>query len=160
MADSDGRDRNPRIGQVGIKQNTEDNGLYVQGCILLDSGATASLISKETYEKCSDIFNLSLEPHDVNIKGVDGTKINVHGYIFADIALGNFSTRVKLIVCDMSLPGILMQNIKSWNLETLQLLQKMEKPYTVTQVNQQEAFVDSAFNKMWIFLLGAACWFR
>lgn len=62
--DSDGHDNNPRIGQVGIKQNYKDNGLYVQGCIherdisfLLDSGATASLISKATYERCAEGFN-------------------------------------------------------------------------------------------------------
>lgn len=88
----------------------------------------------------------------------------MHGYIFADIALGNFSTRVKLIVCDMSLPGILgqdfmMVNIKSWDLEALTLCTKDGKTYTVIQVNQQKAFVESALNKTWISLLGAACWF-
>ncbi len=110
--------------------------MYVQVCIhnteisfLLDSGATASLISKATYERCAVSFNLALKPHDVHIKGVDGTKINVHGYIFADIALGHFSTRVKLIVCDMSLPVILgqdfmMVNIKSWDLDALTLCTK------------------------------------
>ena len=49
----------PRVGQVGMKMNQWDNGLYTRARIgnadihlLLDSGATSTLLSKETYERC------------------------------------------------------------------------------------------------------------
>jgi hypothetical protein len=54
---------NSRIGQVGGKGSHFDNGLYVKGEIdgkdvdfLLDSGSTATLISKETFNRINRNF--------------------------------------------------------------------------------------------------------
>ena len=125
-----------RIGQVGRKPFKWDNGLYIQGNInnneipfLLDSGATATLISEETYDQIGGEKSLPLSHRDLRIQGVDGANIKVRGYVNTNITFGNYTAKVTVIVCDMSLPGILgqdfiMENVKQWNIETLELYTK------------------------------------
>lgn len=76
----------PSTGQIGRATSSSDNGLYIIGKIdsldvhfLVDSGATATLISKETYEKCGYGSDSQLYSKDEIIKGVDGNNINVYG---------------------------------------------------------------------------------
>ena len=60
---------------------------------------------------------------------MDGSSINVYGSILTDIIFGKYKAEVNIIVCDISLPGILGQDfitkhIKQWDLETLELCTK------------------------------------
>ncbi|XP_053383689.1 uncharacterized protein LOC128549929 [Mercenaria mercenaria] len=93
---------------------------------LLDSGSTATLISRETFETCGGEEIYPLHMTDINVNSVDGTNITMHGLIEADIDSGSFKARTTIIVCDISLPGLLgqdfiMKNIVQWNLERMEL---------------------------------------
>ena len=124
----------PRIGQV--ENGTWDNGIYAKGCIeteeinfLVDTGSTVTLVSKDTFERFRGKCDIPLYQKEVCIKGVDETKIKVHGYADLTLTLGEFETKMTFVVCDMSLDGILGQDfirkhIRYWDLESLELCTK------------------------------------
>ena len=129
----------PSTGQIGRATSSSDNGLYIIGKIdsldvhfLVDSGATATLISKETYEKCGYRGDSQLYRKDMIVKGVDGNNINVYGCADLKIRFGDYETKVTVIVSEISLQGIigqdfLLNNVKRWDLESLELLTKDNK---------------------------------
>ena len=109
---------------------TSDSGLYtfsyIEGVgvqMLIDSGATCSLISKETYKRCAESSDLQIEGTSTRIKGVEGSNIKVHGAVNVDMQKGPLQVQFKLIVADMAQPGILgqdflMKHVKNLNMES------------------------------------------
>ena len=130
------KNSNPRIGQVVDKTDHSDNGPYIKGTILetgvnflVDSGATTSLISRETYDLCKDDGCDLLLQQEINIQGVDGTHIKAYGYVDLIVKLGSYSFEKTFIVCDIASDGILGQDfllkyVKSWDLEAHKLILK------------------------------------
>jgi len=132
FSDDDG----PKVRQLEREIGTSENGFYTIGRIenqevnfLVDSGSTVTLLSGETFERCGGKDNIPLYQRDVCIQGVDNTKIKVHGYADIILQLGEFQTEITIVVCDISLEGILGQDfitkhIRYWDLESLQLWTK------------------------------------
>ena len=133
---TEGQSTNLRTGQVCLRVSNADNCSYTYGKIndaqvnfLWDSGATVSLISKKTYDRCLEQKDLPLIQSSCSIQGVDGANIHVYGHVEADIALGSYTTKAKLIVCDMANQGILGydfigKHIRYWDMENMEMLTK------------------------------------
>ena len=129
-----------RIGQVEGNNYSWDNGFYTNASIgninvqfLIDSGATSTLISKETFDRCGGgVAIFPLKQYDNYIRGVDGKTIQVYGTTTAKLDFGSFSSDIPIIVRDISLEGILgqdfiMSHVKTCNLERYELTTKCDR---------------------------------
>ena len=70
-----------RIGNIGNAKSVWDNGLYATGVIegvsvefLVDSGSTATLLSKESFDKMGGGHPIDLHQRNIVMQGVDGKK--------------------------------------------------------------------------------------
>ena len=68
-----------RIGQIGNAKSVWDNGLYATGVIegvavefLVDRGSTATLLSKELFDKMGGEHTIGLHQRSIVMQGVDG----------------------------------------------------------------------------------------
>ena len=122
-----------RVGHIGDNSYMRDSGIYVEGHIeglavdlLLDSGATTTLISTHTLGKIG-IGLETLDIHNQTLQAVDGTPLNVHGSLDVQLRVGSFRTTINAVVCDIpSIQGILGQdfiskNIQSWDIQNQKL---------------------------------------
>ncbi|XP_045194238.2 uncharacterized protein LOC123549863 [Mercenaria mercenaria] len=135
-----------RIGQLGNQGSKFDNGLFVNGYIdntpvdfLIDSGSTATLISKSVFDK---LGNQTLQVGSTQIQGVDGSQIKVFGRDNFVIRLGDVSIEHKVIVCDMAMDGIIgqdyiLKHVKYWDLDNLQL--KLRSGQSIQCITKGEA---------------------
>ncbi|KAH3888685.1 hypothetical protein DPMN_012725 [Dreissena polymorpha] len=107
---------------------TKDDGVYIEGLIdgnavilLLDSGATTTLISKDTLEAIGK-KTVDLREHNRTVCTVDGTPLNVQGSVELKLKVGSFTTAIDATVCDIpNIHGILGQDfmanhIKCWDI--------------------------------------------
>lgn len=125
-----------RIGQLGNAKSIWDNGLYATGVIqgeavdfLVDSGSTATLISKRAFDKIDGEHTIRLIKGTIHMQGVDGKNIEVYGRAELNICFESSQINQPVIVCDITPEGILgqdflMKHIKTWDLETLSLKTK------------------------------------
>lgn len=110
-----------------------DNGLYVKGYIngkpvnlLLDSGSTATLISKHTFDRLG-IESLSVRNKNICVKGADGSRIKIYGREQFQIKLGEEEINHPVIVCDITTDGIvgqdfILKHAKRLDFDALQLV--------------------------------------
>ena len=70
-----------RIGQIVNVKSVWDNGLYATDVIegvavdfLVDSGSTATLLSKESFDKLGGEHTIGLHQRSIVMQGVDGKK--------------------------------------------------------------------------------------
>lgn len=101
---------------MGTENAGVDNGLYVKGYInekavnfLLDSGSTATLISKNTFDKLG-IESLSVRNKNISIHGADGSNIKIYGKEQFQINLGQQIINHPVIVCNITTDGIIGQD--------------------------------------------------
>ncbi|KAH3735526.1 hypothetical protein DPMN_042061 [Dreissena polymorpha] len=112
---------------------TKDNGVYVEGLmdgnavtLLLDSGATTTLISKDTLETIRKKTD-DLREHTGTVCTVDGTPLNVQGSVQLKLKVARFTTAIDATVCDKpNIQEILGQDfmanhIKSWEIQNQRL---------------------------------------
>lgn len=118
-----------RMGQIGSAKSVWDNGLYAKGEIegvtvefLVDSGSTATLLSKESFEKMGGENTMDLHQKSIVMQSVDGKKITVYGYADINISFDESQVCHTAIICDITPEGILgqdfiMKHIKTWDLD-------------------------------------------
>lgn len=118
-----------RIGQLGNAKSVWDNGLYAEGVIggvtvdfLVDSGSTATLLSKQAFDKMAP-GSIDLQQKSIVMQSVDGKNIKVYGSAEVNISFDDSHMRHTVIVCDITPEGILgqdflLKHIKTWDLET------------------------------------------
>ena len=118
-----------RIGQIGNAKSVWDNGLYATGVIegvavefLVDSGLTATLLSKESSDKMGGEHTIGLHQRSIVKQGVDGKNINVYGYANINISFDGNNVLHTAIVCDITPEGILgqdflLKHVKMWDLD-------------------------------------------
>ena len=76
-----------RIGQIGSAKSVWDNSLYATGIIervavefLVDSGSTATLLSKDSFDQMGGERTIDLHQTSIVMQGVEGKNLNVYGY--------------------------------------------------------------------------------
>ena len=118
-----------RFGQIGSAKSVWDNGLYATGIVegvavefLVDSGSTATLLSKDSFDKMGGERTLDLHQKSIVMQGVDGKNINVYGYTNINISFDANHVLHTVIVCDITPEGILgqdvlLKHIKTWDLD-------------------------------------------
>ena len=118
-----------RIGNIGNAKSVWDNGLYATGVIegvsvefLVDSGSTATLLSKESFDKMGGGHPIDLHQRNIVMQGVDGKNINVYGYANINISFDGNNVPHTAIVCDIKPEGILgqdflLKHVKMWDLD-------------------------------------------
>ncbi|MCG7877679.1 MAG: reverse transcriptase family protein, partial [Candidatus Thiodiazotropha endolucinida] len=128
-SDSLNRENPSRIGQLGNAKSVWDNGLYAKGVIgevtvdfLVDSGSTATLLSKHSYDQIGIGGISDLHQRNIVMQGVDGKNINVYGCTDINISFDGSQMRHMVIVCDITPEGILgqdflLEHIKTWDMD-------------------------------------------
>jgi transposase InsO family protein len=129
----------PRIGHLCYGNANFDNGLYTTGTIsgiivdfLVDSGSTASLISKKTFDKINEVQHVSLYQRNSKVQGVNGSSIKTYGYADVLISFGPTQTQHEVIICDITPDGVLgqdfvLKHIKTWDFDSLSMRTRQEK---------------------------------
>ena len=114
---------------MGNAKSVWDNGLYAEGVIggvrvdfLVDSGSTATLLSKQAFDKMAP-GSIDLQQKSIVMQSVDGKNIKVYGSAEVNISFDDSHMRHTVIVCDITPEGILgqdflLKHIKTWDLET------------------------------------------
>ena len=122
-------DDSGRIGQIGNAKSVWDNGLYAKGVIegvavefIVDSGSTATLLSKESFVNMGGEHTIGLHQKNIVMQGVDGKNLNVYGYANINISFDGNHVLHSVIVCDITPEGILgqdflLKHIKTWDLD-------------------------------------------
>lgn len=101
------------VGSVGNTNSSLDN-VECNWCnetnvlnFLLDSGAISSFISKGSFERCGGEQVLPLQHGAATVKDVDCKSIKNYGQTEIKLKLWSFVVTFKVIVCDISIEGIL-----------------------------------------------------
>lgn len=117
-----------RVGQIGDAKSVWDNGLYAKGVIervavdfLVDSGSTATLLSKQAFDKIGG-GTIDLHQKSIVMQGVDGKNINVYGCAEINLSFDDSQMCQMVIVCDITPEGILgqdflLKHIKTWDMD-------------------------------------------
>ena len=91
-----------------------ESGVYVTAKIdemdvylLIDTGATVSLLSNVCNENMQGRHYLLLEKVDRDVLSANGSSGGVHGKAFVSIVLNGTSLQQEMIVADISVDGIL-----------------------------------------------------
>ena len=73
------------------------NGVFIP--FLLDTGAAATLLRKDTWERVNAGKQLSLQTYSaVQLVGVDGSPLKIHGWATVDLGLKGHSLYTDIIV--------------------------------------------------------------
>ena len=114
---------------MGTTKSVWDNDLYAAGVIEgvtvdfpVDSCSTATLLSKQSFDKLGGEGIIGLDQRGIIMQGIDGNNITVYGSAEISISFGGSQMRHTVIVCDIIPEGIpgqdfLMKHIKSWDLD-------------------------------------------
>ena len=81
--------------------------------LLVDTGASASVINKPIFEKLPLEVRASLEPVKVGLRSVNGDPVRTVGMVNVEVRLANNGCRVDLVVADIGMPGILGMDVMS-----------------------------------------------
>ena len=81
--------------------------------MLVDTGASASVINKPILEKLPLEVRESLEPVKVGLRSVNGDPVRAVGMVNVEVRLANNGCRVDLVVADIGMPGILGMDVMS-----------------------------------------------
>lgn len=91
-----------RIGQLGNAKSVWDNGLYAEGVIggvtvdfLVDSGSTATLLSKQAFDKMAP-GSIDLQQKSIVMQSVDGKTLRSMG-------LQKSISLLMIVICDILL---------------------------------------------------------
>ena len=98
-----------RSGSQSLGDEMYDNSFYVTGKVhgvvinfLVDTGATTTLMSEETFRKISENTPIMLEPTDRTCLGVNGLVVEFKGKLSTSITLGNVGRQQEIMVADIA----------------------------------------------------------
>ncbi|MCG7878901.1 MAG: retropepsin-like aspartic protease, partial [Candidatus Thiodiazotropha endolucinida] len=91
--------------EAGMYLPVHVNGIKTD--MLIDSGATASLISVDVYEKIELAERPRLKPVKGEMVAINGMNLKIHGYCHFDILIGGCCYSIMAIVAELNTSGIL-----------------------------------------------------
>ena len=92
-----------RCVEAGMYLPVQINGIHTD--MLIDSGATASLISVEVFNQMAN--QPILKPVKGEMVAVNGMNLKTHGFCDFDVIIGGFCYSVRAIVAELNTSGIL-----------------------------------------------------
>ena len=92
-----------RCVEAGMYLPVQINGIHTD--MLIDSGATASLISVEVFHQIAN--HSSLKPVKGEMVAVNGMNFKTHGFCDLDVIIGGFCYSVRAIVAELNASVIL-----------------------------------------------------
>ena len=81
--------------------------------MLVDTGASASVINTPIFKTLPLEVRESLEPVKVGLRSVNGDPVRAVGMVDVEVGLANSRCRVDLVVADIGMPGILGMDVMS-----------------------------------------------
>jgi len=81
--------------------------------LLVDTGASASVINTPIFAKLPLEVRESLKPVKVGLRSVNGDPVRAVGMVDVEVGLANKGCRVDLVVADIGMPGILGMDVMS-----------------------------------------------
>ena len=75
--------------------------------LLIDTGATVSLLSKVCYGNMHGRNSLPVEKVDRHVLSANGSSVEVHGKAYVRVVLNGTSLQQEMIVADIAVDGIL-----------------------------------------------------
>jgi len=99
---------------------------------LVDSGSTASLLSKHLFDRINNVQQIPLYQKGTKIQGVNGAVVKSYGYADIDILFGSREIKQTVIVCDIRPEGVLgqdfvLKHIKNWNFDSMSMLTRQSE---------------------------------
>jgi len=98
-------------GAVGVNRLAAESGMFVKAKVnglevnlLVDTGATVTLISKELYERMKDPVKTQMNR---DIYSAGGEKLNIFGKTVVDVEIGKLLASSVAVIADISIDGIL-----------------------------------------------------
>lgn len=106
-----------RLGHVGTCNKKWDDGLYVTGLVgglqinfLVDTGSTATILSKTLFDSLDPQQELSLRRDDRTLVDVNNHEITIYGLVEVPVKFDSLQFSISCVVCDILNEGILGQD--------------------------------------------------
>lgn len=98
-------------GAVGVNRLAAESGMFVKAKVtglevnlLVDTGATVTLISRKLYERMKDPVKTQMNR---DIYSAGGEKLNIFGKTVVDVEIGKWLASSVAVIADISIDGIL-----------------------------------------------------